>query len=52
MLKAAMTESGQANGGWLFPGDKKGQHISNDTVYNHIVKLGKLSGLEENTGAK
>ena len=51
-LKAAMTESGQANGKWLFPGVTKGQHISNDTVYNHIVKLGKLSGLEEKYGCK
>ena len=49
-LKAAMTESGQANGGWLFPGAIKGQHICNDTVYNHIKKLGKLSGLEEKYG--
>ena len=49
-LKAALTESGQANGGWLFPGAIKGQHICNDTVYNHIKKLGKLSGLDEKYG--
>ena len=35
---------------WLFPGRKNGEHICDDTVYNHIVALGRATGLDKKHG--